>query len=89
MYNHPTNRGRKAFFSLFLTSCYYSRVIKHLNKWLKWLCKQIIKMTKRVPMLDSKMIKEKKLWVILNLKVFLVPEDNGKQNPDESYTNKM
>ena len=34
-------------------------------------------------------MKEKSLFIIYaDFKSMLVPEDNGKQNPEESYTNK-
>ena len=38
-------------------------------------------------MLDSKFGKKSKITIYADFESILVPEDNGKQNPEESYTN--
>ena len=54
------------------------------NKELKYL--------KKASLLNSKFMKKKKIKlpfiIYADFESILVPEDNGKQNPEESYTNK-
>ena len=47
-------------------------------------------MPKKTNLLDSKIMKEKNSSFIIyaDFKSILVPEDNGKENPEEPYTNK-
>ena len=52
----------------------------HINDYFKINSKQMIKMSKKMEIIDSKITREKQ-----NI---LVSEDNGKQNSDEPYTNK-
>ena len=49
-----------------------------------------MKIPKKVNMLDSKIMRGKKLpfMILVNSESILVPRDNGKQSLDESYMNK-
>ena len=57
---------------------------------LKLMVNKRLRCLRRVNVLNSKILKKKKSPVIIyaDFESILVPEDNGKQNLNESYTNK-
>ena len=58
---------------------------------LTLFCKQTIKMPKKGEYVKSKNFKRKiksPFMIYADFKSILVPEDNGNQNPNHSYTNK-
>ena len=75
--------------------CQLSEQQKNHNVLLKIALKLMVKKTIKMPKKDD-FIKLKTFWrkikspfmIYANFKSSLVPEDNGKQNPNESYTNK-
>ena len=57
---------------------------------LKLMVNKLLRCLKKVSMLDSKLMKRKKsqLMIYADFESILMPEDNEKQIPYESYTNK-
>ena len=63
---------------------------RHIEYCFKINDKQRIIMSKKASMLNSKIMREKMspFTIYADFESILVPEDNEKQNPRESYTNK-
>ena len=59
----------------------------HVKDCLKNNGKQMIRCLKKLNMLDSKNMKGK-FMIYVDFESTLVPEDNERQNPEESYMNK-
>ena len=92
MYDHTLHRGRKHFCRYFLQAFSTKEILKfHINDCFKINSKQMIKMPKKGEYVRFKNYerKIKSLFMIYaDFDSILVPEVNGKQNRDESYTNK-
>ena len=55
------------------------------------MVKKLLRCLRKVNMVNSKILKKKiksPFMIYENFKSILVPEDNGKKNSNESYTNK-
>ena len=94
MYNQTLHRDRKHFCRYCLQSLRAAQILnRHVSDYFKINGKQMIKMTKKVEAVKFKNYtsKIKSLFQIygdLEIILILVPENNGKQNTDESYMNK-
>ena len=94
MYNQTLHRDRKHFCRYCLQSFRAAQILnRHVSDYFKINGKQMIKMTKKVEAVKFKNYtsKIKSLFQIygdLEIILILVPENNGKQNTDESYMNK-
>ena len=78
--------------SLLFTRFHYRRNLKRHDKdYFKSNDKQTIKMPKRgkyVKFINCERKIKSPLVIYADFESILVPEDNGKQSPNESYTNK-
>ena len=92
MYYHPLHRGRKHFCRYCLHAFITEEVLKrHIKDCFNINAKQRVIMPKKSEYIKLKYFERKiKLPVMIyaNFESILVPEDNGKQNPNESYTKK-
>ena len=92
MYDHTLHRARKHFCLYCLQPFSTEEILKcNIKDCFKINGKQKIKMSKEGKYVKFKNYerKIKSLFIIYgDFKSILVPEDNGKQNPEESYTNK-
>ena len=92
MYDHSLNRGRKHFYHYCLHAFITEDILKrHIKDSFKINGKQTIKMLKKGEYVKFKNFERKRelpFIIYVNFENILVPEDNGKQNPNESYTNK-
>ena len=89
MYDHTTHHGRKHFCRYCLEAFNTAKIPKiYVNDCFKINDKTII----MLDTLDSNIMKKRKIkspfMIYADFESILVPEDNGNQNPDESYTNK-
>ena len=92
MYDHTLHRGRKHFcrycFQAFRTP---EKLKYHIKNCFKINGKETIKMPKTGEYIKFKNFGRKikpPFMIYADFESILVPEDNGKQNPNESYTNK-
>ena len=91
MGDHTLHPGRKFFWCQAFSS---EEILKwHIKDCFKISCKQKIKMHKKGEYVRFKNVKRKiydysPFMIYANFESILVPEDDGKQNPDECYTNK-
>ena len=92
IYNQTLHCDRKYFcrycFQLFTTTQILQR---NINDWLENSCEQMVKMVKKVETVKFKNYTRKiksPFMIYLGFESISVPGNNGKQNPDESYTNK-
>ena len=90
MYDHTLHRGRKYFCRYSLQAFRTTEKLKcHIKDCFKINGKQTIKMSKKVNILIYFKRKIKSPFMIYSdFESILVPEDNGKQNLNESYTSK-
>ena len=93
MYDHILNYGSKHFLSLLALLVYFSteEILKpHIKDCLKINSKQRNKMPKKDEYVKFRSFERKKksLKICTDFESILVPENNGKQNSNESYTNK-
>ena len=92
MYDHSLNRGKKHFCCYGLHAFITEKILRHhIEDCFKFSGKQTIKMPKKSEYVKFRNFerKIKSLFMIyVDFESILVPEDNEKQNPNESYTNK-
>ena len=91
-YDHTLYRGRKYFCCCCVQPFRTAEKLKsHVNNPCKINGKQMIKMTKKREYVRFKNYERKiklPFMTYADFESILVPEGNGKQNPDEFYTNK-
>ena len=89
---HTLRRGRKHFCCYCLQAFRTAEKLKcNVKDCFKVNGKQTIKMPKKGKYIKFKNFGRKiksPFTIYADFESILVPEDNGKQNPDESYTNK-
>ena len=92
MYDHTLHHGRKHFCRYYLQPFRTAEKLKcHIKDCFKINGKQSIKMSKKGEYITLKTFGRKTkspFMIYVAFESILVPEDNGKQNPNESYTNK-
>ena len=92
MYDHSLHHGRKHFCRYCLHAFITEEILKRYSKdCFKINGKQTIKMPKKDEYVKFKHFDRKiksSFMIHADFESILVPEDNGKQNPNESYTNK-
>ena len=90
MYDHKLHRGRKHFCRCCLQAFSTEGILKcHIKDFFKINGKQRIKMSKKGEHVKFKNFERKIIspyMVYADFESILVPENNGKQNSDESYT---
>ena len=88
MHNPKLHCERKHFYRYCLQAFSLEKILKfHVNDYFKINGKEMIKMTKNSDYLESKSYGRKIKLPFMAYAVFesiLVPEDNGKRNPEES-----
>ena len=92
IYGHILHCGRKHFCRYCLQAFRTEEILKtYITDCFKIDGKQMIKTPKNGEYINFKNFDRKiksPFMIYANLESILVPEDNGKQNPDESYTTK-
>ena len=92
MYDHTLHRGKKHFYHYYLQAFQTAEKLKfHIKDCFKINGKQTIKMPKKGKYINFINFERKiksPFMIYADFESILVPEDNGKQNPDETYTNK-
>ena len=92
MYDHTLYRGRKYFCRYCLQAFSTEKILKwHVKDCFKINGKQRIIMPKKGEYIKFKNYERKiksPLTIYADFESILVPESNGKQNQEESYTNK-
>ena len=92
MYDHSLYRGRKHFCSYCLHAFVTEEILQpHFRDCFKINGKQTIKMPKKGEYVKFTNFERKiksPFTIYADFESILVPEDNGKQSPNESYTNK-
>ena len=91
MYDHTLHRGRKHFCRYCLHAFSTEEILKRrIKDCFKINGKQRIIIPKKGEYVKCKNYWKKKslLMIYADLKSILVPEDNGKQNPEEPFTSK-
>ena len=94
MYDHSLHRGsKKTFFRYYYLHTFNTEEIlkRHIKDCFKNNSKKRLKCLKKVNMLNEKNFERKIKLPFMVYEYFesiLVPGDNGKQIPNESYTNK-
>ena len=92
MYDHKLHRGRKHFCCYCLQAFSTEKILKcDINDCFKINVKQMIKMSKNGEYVRFKNYKREiklPLMIYADFESILVPEDNGKQNPEGSYMRK-
>ena len=87
MYDYSLPRGRKHF----CFYCLHAFITEEMKDCLQINAKQMIKMPKKDDYVKFKSFDrtiKPPFMIYADFESILVPEDNGKQNPNESYTNK-
>ena len=92
MYNHTLRHGKKHFCHYCLQAFSTEEILKrHVKDCFKVSGKQIIILPKKGEYVKFKNYERKikpPFIIDPDFESILVPEDNGNQNPEESYTNK-
>ena len=91
VFDHTLHRGRKHFHCYCLQAFSAEEALKcHVKDCFKINGKQRVRIPQRGEYVDSNIMREIKSPFVFyaNFESVLVPEDNGKQNKDESYINK-
>ena len=92
MYDHSLHRGRKLFCRYCLHAFITEEILKpHIKDCFKINGKQAIKMPNKGQYVKFKNFKRKiksPFMIYADFESILVPEDNVKQNPNQSYTSK-
>ena len=92
MYDYTLHRSRKQFCHYCLQALSTEKILKsHINDWFKINGNQMIGMSKESEYVRFKNYERKRkspFMIHADFENILVPEDNEKQNPEESYTNK-
>ena len=92
MYDHTLHRGRKHFCRYCLHAFVTEEILKrHIKDYFKINGKQRIIMPKKGKYVKYKNSERKiksPLMIYADFESILLPKDNGKQNPNESHTNK-
>ena len=92
MYDHTLHHGKKYFCRYCLQAFKTAEKLKcHIKDCFKINDKQIIKIPKKGEYIKFKNFGRKikpTFMIYADFESILVPQDNGKQNPNESYTNK-
>ena len=93
MYDHNLHRGRKHFYHYCLKNLSTKEILKrHIKCCVKINGKQRFLIYKKGKYSKSRNDERKiksPFIIYADFEIILVPEDNGKQNPQESYTNKF
>ena len=92
MYDHLLHRGRKHICRYCLHAFITEEILKYrLKDYFKINGKRTNKMLKKSEYVKFKIFERKTkppFMIYADFESILVPEDNRKQNPNESYTNK-
>ena len=92
MHDHTLHHERKHFFRYCLYAFVTEKFLKrHIKDCFKINGKRTMKMLKKGEYIKFKNFERKiksPFMIYADFESILVPEDNGKQNPNESYTNK-
>ena len=92
MYDHTSHRGKNYFCRYCLQALSTEEMLKrHIKNCFKINGKQRIIMPKKVEYVKFKNYERKiksPFIIYADFESILVPEENGKQNPEVSYTNK-
>ena len=92
MYDNSLHRGRKQFCRYCLHAFIAEEILKcHIKDCFKINGKETNKMPKKGEYVKFRTFKRKiksPFMIYADFKSILSPEDNGKQNPNDSYTNK-
>ena len=92
MYDHSLRRGRKHFYRYCLHTFITEEILKrHIKDCFKINGKQRIIITEKSEYVKLKNFERKTkspFMIYADFEIILVPEDNGKQKQNESYTNK-
>ena len=92
MYDHSLHRRRKYFHRYCLQAFITEEILKrHIKDCFKINDKQTIEMPKKGEHVKFKNFERKlkpPIMIYVDFASIPVPEDKGKQNPNESYTNK-
>ena len=92
MYDHTLHHEKKHFCRYSLQAFRTEKILKRRVKdCFKINGKQMIKRPKNVEHIRFKNYERKiksPFMIYADFESILIPEDNGKQNPEESYTNK-
>ena len=93
MYDHSLHRGIKHFCYYYLHAFITEEILKHhIKDYFKINGKQTIKMPKKGEYVKFKNFEKNKIkspfTIYADFESILVHEDNGKQNPNKSYTSK-
>ena len=92
MYDHTLHRGKRNFCRYSLQAFSTEKIlICRVKDCFKINGKQMIKRPKKVEYIRFKNYERKiksPFMIYADFESILIPEDNGKQNPEESYTNK-
>ena len=93
MYDHALYRGRKHFYHYCLQTLSTKEILKrHIKDCFKINGKRRFSMYKEGKYGKSRNYERKiksPFMIYADFEFILVPEDNGKQNPQESYANKF
>ena len=92
MYHHSLHRGKNHFCRYCLQAFITKEIVKrHIKDCFKINGKQTITMPKKGEYVKFKNFERKiksSFTIYADFESILVPDDNAKQNPNESYTNK-
>ena len=92
MYDHSLHHGRKEFCCYCLHACISEEILKrYIKDCFKINGKQKIKISKNGEQVKFKNFERKRklpFTIYADFESTLLPEDNVKQNSNESYTNK-
>ena len=92
MYDHSLHQKIKRFCGYCLNDFITQEILnRHVKDCFKVNGKKTIKMPKKGEYVKFKNFERKiksPFMIYVDFESILVPEDNGKQNPNESYTNK-
>ena len=91
MYDYKLHRGRKHFCRYYLQAFSAEELKRHIKNCFKSNGKQGIVIPKQCKYVRFKNFERKiksPFMINADFESMLVAEDNGKQNPEESYTNK-
>ena len=91
IYDHSLHRGRKNVCHYCLPAFIIEEILKRHVQYCYKINSQTVKMAKKDEYVKSKIFERKinsKFIIYADFWSILVPEGNGKQNPNESYTEK-
>ena len=92
LHNHTLHHEKKNHFSRYCLQAFSTEeILKHIKDCFKINCKQRIIMPKKTEYVKFKNYERKiksPFVIYADCESILVPENNEKQNPEESYTNR-